>query len=468
MTERLSSLDTVFLQLEDGSHAHMHVGSVMVFEGSSPSREEFAGRIAASLHEVPRYRQVIRSAPGDAARPSWVDDSNFDLDYHVRAIDLPGDGGLDELRAFAGDLFSRRLDRGKPLWENWVVGNVDADRWALVTKTHHCMIDGISGVEMVSKLFELEPSEELPAEPQEWQPQPEPSLTETITGAVAERLEAPVTLARSAAEGLTDPVGKAKQAAGIVAGVGEMAQSMAGGAGQNPYCRELGPHRRYAWVPGSLDGVKQVKDALGVTVNDVVLASVAGALRRHIERRGEDPATAEVTVQVPVSVRADDAGGEAGNQVTNVLCPLPLALADPLERLRAISERMDEVKSGGQAVGAKALIDSLGFAPPNVIAVAVRELVGGGLFDMTVTNVPGPQVPLYVGTDRLQAFYPLVPLFKECGLGVAILSYDGGLYYGLVADPQTVPDLDDLCEDLRESLAELAECAELDREATLA
>lgn len=465
MTDRLSPLDMVFLQIEDDSDAHMHVGAVMIFEGEVPSREDFAQRIAASIHEVPRYRQVIRSAPADLARPCWIDDERFDLDYHVRAIDLPGDGGLDELRAFAGDLFSRRLDREKPLWENWVVGNVDSDQWALVTKTHHCMIDGISGVEMISKLFTPEPDAEEPAAAVDWEPESAPSFTETVKGMVAERLEAPVDLARSAAGGITDPAGKAKEAAGIVAGVGEMARSMVAGSGENPYCRELGPHRRYAWVPGSLEGVKQVKDELGVTVNDVVLSSVAGALRRHLDRRGEDLDAAEVTVQVPVSVRSD--GDGEGNQVTNVLCPLPLSLADPLDRLRAVSETMEGVKSGGQALGAKALIDSLGFAPPNVIAMAVRELVGGGLFDLTVTNVPGPQKPLYVGESRLLSFYPLVPLFKDCGIGIAILSYDGGLYYGVVADPAIVPDLDELCDDLRQSLSELAECADLDREATL-
>ncbi|MGI8728139.1 MAG: WS/DGAT/MGAT family O-acyltransferase [Solirubrobacterales bacterium] len=467
MAERLSPLDTVFLQIEDGSAAHMHVGSVMVFKGDAPSRDEFARRIEANLHEVPRYRQVVRSAPGEVARPSWVDDPDFDLDYHVRAVDLPGDGGMDELRGFAGDLFGRRLDRTRPLWENWVVGNCEEDCWALVSKTHHCMIDGIGGVEMISKLFSLESDEGPPPEPEPWEPADAPSLTEVITGAVSERFEVPADLARAVAGGLTDPIGLAKEAAGIAAGLGEMAGEVISGAGNNPYSREIGPNRRFGWVPGSLVGVKRVKDELDATVNDVVLASVAGALRKHLARRGHDLEGVEVTVQVPVSIRGDD-GEDQGNQVTNVLCELPVSTADPLERLRAICEEMEELKSGGQAVGAEALISSLGLAPPNMLALAVRGLVGGGLFDLTVTNVPGPQVPLYMGTDQLQQFYPLVPLFKGCGLGIAILSYDGGLYYGLVVDPQIVDDLDDLCECMRESLGELAEIAGLEREATLA
>jgi WS/DGAT/MGAT family acyltransferase len=457
--DRLTGLDASFLALEKAG-AHMHVGSVLVFDGDPPPYEDVLELIEQRLHLVPRYRQKLAFPPLAQARPVWIDDPHFNVGYHVRHTALPAPAGEHELRRLAGRVFAQQLDRSKPLWEIWLVNRVGDDQFALVCKTHHALVDGISGVDIMAVLFDLE------AEPPErdpgpaWYPRPEPSGSELFADAVAERASTPLQLARSAAGLLTAPREAAGQAARTLAGLASMASAGLGGAPPSPLNTHIGSHRRFAWVESDLDRFKAVKNALGGTVNDVVLAVVTGALRAHLQRRGRAPeAQEELKAMVPVSIRSEDQRGELGNQVAAIYAPLPVGLADPLERFRTVHEALGDLKSSAQAIGAERLTQLAGFAVPTILNQAARLQARQRLFNVTVTNVPGPQFPLFLLGRKLGAFYPMVPLVLNTALGIAIMSYDGKLFFGLLGDYDAMDDLDDLAEDLHAAIDELSAAA---------
>jgi diacylglycerol O-acyltransferase len=456
--DRLSGLDASFLALEEGG-AHMHVGSVLVFEGDPPPYDALLAQIEARLDLVPRYRQRLAYPPLAQARPVWVDDPHFNVAYHVRHTALPAPAGEQQLRALAGRVFSQQLDRSKPLWEIWLVNRVGDDHFALVCKTHHALVDGISGVDIMTVLFDLEPDppEREPGPP--WYPRPEPSGPALFADALMERASTPVDLARAAAGLVAEPREAAEQVARTVAGLASMASAGLGGAPLSPLNTRIGPHRRFAWVESQLDRFKAVKGALGGTVNDVVLAVVTGALRAHLERRGRDPSGLELKAMVPVSVRAEEQRGALGNQVAAMYAPLPVGLADPLERFRAVHEALGDLKSSAQAVGAERLTRLAGFAAPTILDQAARLQARQRFFNVTVTNVPGPQVPLYMLGRRLSAFYPKVPLVLNTALGIAIMSYDGRIFFGLLGDYDAMADLDDFAADLGAAIDELSAAA---------
>jgi diacylglycerol O-acyltransferase len=461
--DRLTGLDASFLALEDAG-AHMHVGSCMLFEGEAPDYEAFVAQLDSRLHLVPRYRQKLAFPPLTQARPVWTDDPHFNPGYHVRHTALPEPASLEQLRNLAGRVLAQRLDRTKPLWEIWLVDRVEGGRFALVSKTHHALVDGVSGVDIATVLFDLEPDPPPPPEPPPaWFPRPEPSPAALVADALAERASMPLDAARLAAGGIAHPERAAGEVAKALSGLGAMVAAGLQGAPSSPYNVAIGPHRRFAWADGDLAHFKAIKSALGGTVNDVVLSVVAGALRAHMQANGHEVEGIELKAMVPMSIRAEAERGALGNRVTAMYAPLPVHAADPIERFRIVHEAMKGLKESGQAVGAELLTQMAGFAPPTVLAQASRLQSQQRLFNVVVTNVPGPQFPLYMLGRRLQRLYPQVPLVRNTALGIAIMSYDGTLNFGLLGDYDALPDLDDLAAALRDAIAELAAAAGVPR-----
>jgi diacylglycerol O-acyltransferase len=454
--DRLTGLDASFLHLEDAS-AHMHVASVMLFEGPPPSYDELLAAIERRLSLVPRYRQRVAFVPLGQGRPKWVDDPHLNLHYHVRYTGLPSPGSEQQLRDLAGRVFAQQLDRDKPLWELWLADGLEGDRFAVLSKTHHALVDGISGVDILSVLFDTSPEPVAPTDPgAPWLPRPLPSGVQLLGEALLERATIPAELTRSARAVLRGPrrvLGGARDAA---VGVGAMAWAGLNPAPSSPYNRSIGPHRRYTWVRVRLGDVKAIKNALGGTVNDVVLATVAGALGSHLRRRGVKTDGLELKAMIPVSVRSDVERGALGNRVAAMMAPLPVWCHDPVPRLDIVREELKDLKAGGQAVGAQVLTELAGFAPPTIMGQAARLSARQRFFNLVVTNVPGPQFPLYLLGRRMLESFPMVPLAKNQGLGVALLSYDGSINFGLVGDYDLLWDLEDFGDDIRRSLEDLA------------
>jgi diacylglycerol O-acyltransferase len=456
--DRLSGLDASFLALEDRG-AHMHVGSVLLFGGEAPDYEDFVAKLERRLALVPRYRQKLAFPPLVQSRPVWVDDPHFNPRYHIRHTALPEPAGERQLRRLAGRVFAQRLDRTKPLWELWLVDRVDDGRFALISKTHHALVDGVSGVDLATVLFDLEPDTTEPAPAEPWIPRPEPTRAMLLADALAERAATPVDLARGAVTAVRRPREAVSAGVTAVGGLAAVAQAAGlGGAPSSPLNVRIGPHRRFAWVDADLAVFKAIKNALGGTVNDVVLAVVSGALRTHFLAHGHDT-DIELKAMVPISVRADSERGALGNRVSAAYAPLPVGLADPIARYRRIQEATRGLKESGQAVGAEVLTSLAGFAPPTILAQAARLQTVQRLFNLTVTNVPGPQFKLYLMGRPLLRIYPKVPLVENAALGIAIMSYDGRIDFGLLSDYDALPDLDDVAAALDGAIAELAAAA---------
>jgi diacylglycerol O-acyltransferase / wax synthase len=458
--DRLTGLDASFLHLEDG-RSHMHVAACMLFDGDPPPYDELIEALDARLHLVPRYRQRLAFVPFGQGRPRWADDPHFNLRYHVRATALPPPGTEDQLRSLAGRVFSQPLDRDKPLWELWVVEGLEDGRFAILSKTHHALVDGISGVDLVTVLFDTSPEPAAPADPgaKRWLPAPMPSRSQLLGEALIERVTVPAEIVRGVRYVLRAPrkiLGGARDA---LVGVGAMAWAGMAPAPRSPYNTTIGPHRRFTWLRAALSDVKEIKNSLGGTVNDVMLAIVAGALGRHLGRRGVDTSDLELQAMVPVSVRSEEQRGALGNQVAAVMAPLDVSCENPVDCLRLINKKMQQVKNSGQAVGAQVLTDLAGFAPATILNQAARLFPNARFFNLVVTNVPGPQFPLYLMGREMTDVFPMVPLAPGQALGVAIMSYNDRINIGLVGDYDVMHDLDDLQSDFDESLKDLADAA---------
>jgi diacylglycerol O-acyltransferase / wax synthase len=455
-SDRLTGLDASFLHLEDGA-AHMHVAGVMIFEGSPPPYDDLLEAIERRLGLVPRYRQRLAFVPFGQGRPKWVDDPHLNLRYHVRSTALPAPGSEQQLRDLAGRVFAQQLDRDKPLWEIWLVEGLEGDRFAMLSKTHHALVDGISGVDIMSVLFDTSPDPAAPTDTGErWLPRPLPSPVELLGEALMERATIPGELARTVRSIFRGPRRVVEGLRDAAVGVGAMAWAGLNPAPSSPYNKTIGPHRRYTWVRANLADIKAIKNELGGTVNDVVLATVAGALGKHLRRRGHNTDGLELKAMVPVSVRAEVESGALGNRVAAMMAPLPVWCQDAVARLDIVSEELKGLKSGGQAVGAQVLTELSGFAPATVMGQASRLMSRQRFFNVVVTNVPGPQQPLFLAGRRMIDPFPMVPLAKNQGLGIALLSYAGRINFGLVGDYDVMYDLDDFADDVQESLAELA------------
>jgi diacylglycerol O-acyltransferase / wax synthase len=456
--DRLSAVDASFLAQEKQS-SHMHVGAVVIFDGPPPGRDEFLAHLDARLQRVPRYRQKLAFPPLEAGRPFWIDDPNFNLDYHVRHTALPKPGSEDQLRELAGRIFSQRLDRSKPLWENWIVQGLEGGRFALISKTHHALVDGVSGVDIATVLFDMSP---VPAETEAgdgWTPAPEPSDVELVAEGVVGLAKTPFSLAGRAIGALQRPGETLERVREAAEGLGEVVWAGMNPAPDVPLNVEIGSHRRVRWVQSRLADFKEIKNTLGGTVNDAVLAVVAGALRRWLHDRGVRTEGVELRALVPVSIRSDDERGSLGNRIAAMRGPLPVYVDDPVERLQVVREGMGELKESKQALGAEVIAALNDFAPPTLLAQASRLNFSTRLFNLIVTNVPGPQFPLYLLGREMQEIVPVAFLPEHHALAVAIMSYNGKIDFGLLADYDAMPDIDAFAAHLEESLAELLAAA---------
>jgi WS/DGAT/MGAT family acyltransferase len=443
----------------------MHVGAVMIFEGPPPSYDDLAEHVRARLHLVPRFRQKLAYPPLQSGRPFWVDDPTFNLEYHLRHSALPAPGSEEQLRRMAGRIFSQQLDRSKPLWELWLVQGLTRKRFALLTKTHHAVVDGVSGVDIATVLFDLQPVPE-PAEPDEdWIPGPEPSRAAMIARGIEDLARAPLGLAQRAEQAIEHPERAVARIGEALEGIGELGWAFANPAPDLPLNQPIGSHRRFEWVRCDLAQFKLIKNTFGGTVNDVVLAVVSGALQAWLHGRGVRTEGLELRAQVPVSIRAADERGKLGNRLAAMRAPLPVYVEDPIARLRRVSESMRDLKSSKQAIGAEVISRFNDFAPPTLLAQAARINFSTRLFNVVVTNVPGPQVPLYVLGRELEDCFPVGFLPPEQALFMAVMSYNGGINFGLLGDYDVMDDLDVVATGIERALAELLEAAEATREA---
>jgi diacylglycerol O-acyltransferase len=448
--DRLTGLDTSFLHMERAG-AHMHVASTIIFEGEAPSHQEFRDHIASRLHLVPRFRQKLRFIPFDQGRPVWVDDPHLNLEYHVRQTALPAPGSDEQLRNLAARIFSQQLDRSKPLWELWLVEGLRGDRFAIVGKSHHALVDGVSGVDITTVLFDLDVDPQgRTSSPPPWLARPEPTDLKLLSDAMKERLTSPKEIVRGFRAVLRGP----RQ---VLRGVGATSKMVGAGlsAPHTVFNVEIGPHRRFAITQTDLAELKRVKDAHGGTVNDVILSIVAGAIGKYLRARGHGTEGLEMRAMVPVSVRATEEHGSLGNRITAMMAPLPIWAEDPVERLHVVTEQMGDLKSSGQAVGAEILTKVTDFAPITIASQAARLQPAQRFFNLVVTNVPGPQFPLYVLGRKMESIFPMVPLARRQALCVGIMSYNGQVNFGLVGDYDAMADLDSFALDLEAATDEV-------------
>jgi diacylglycerol O-acyltransferase / wax synthase len=457
--DRLTAVDASFLA-QEVENAHMHVGAVLLFEGPPPDYDDVCNQIRGRLHQVPRYRQKLAFPPLETGRPLWVDDANFNLQYHVRHTALPSPGSEEQLRALVARVHSQRLDRSKPLWETWLVQGLEENRFALISKTHHALVDGISGVDLATVLFDLEPvPTSAPFEGEPWVPQPEPSAAQLAARGIRGLVRTPFELGAKAVGAASHPQRSLEVAREAIEGVSEVAWAGLNPAPATPLNVPIGPHRRFVFVRNELADFKLVKDALGGTVNDVVLTVVAGALRQWLRSRGVRTEGLELRALVPVSIRSKDQHHQLGNRLAAMRGPLPVYVEDPVARLAVVREAMDGLKDSKQAVGAEVLAGVQTFAPPTVLAQASRINFSTRLFNLIVTNVPGPQLPLYLLGRELLDLFPVAFLPRDHALAVAIMSYNGGMDFGLLGDYDAMPDLDRLGEMFEEARNELVGAA---------
>ena len=463
MTDRLSPLDVSFLSMETASTA-MHVGGVCLFElpAEGFDYDRLVELISQRIGLVPRYRQKVKAVPGHLANPVWVDDPDFDVTYHVRRSALPKPGNREQLKDLVGRLQSRQLDRNRPLWEIYLVegleaGSSGASRAAIITKTHHSMVDGVSAVDIATVILDVEPTPRQVAQ-DDWVPRSEPGALSLVAGAVSDLVTRPtaaIDTARTAVGDVRATTGKVMSVAG---GLLTQARLLARQAPDTPLNVPIGEQRRFSMVDTDLDDYKRVRKAHGGTINDVVLATVSGALRTWLLTRGEKVTTTTVVrALVPVSVLADARKGELGNRVSSYFVDLPVGEGSGVMRLHQVSFAMRGHKESGESVGADALVQLSGFAPPTIHALGARtaSVMTRRLFNLVITNVPGPQFPLYAAGARMLSMYPVVPLVKNQAVSIGLTSYDGGVYYGLNADRDAMPDIDVLASCIEESLAEL-------------
>jgi WS/DGAT/MGAT family acyltransferase len=456
--DRLSAIDASFLHQERRA-SHMHVGGIVLMDGPAPPRADFAHHIESRLHMVPRYRQKLAFPRFEMGRPFWVDDPRFNIDYHVRHTALPSPGSMEQLRGLAGRIFSQRLDRSKPLWEIWLVQGLRDGGFALVSKTHHALVDGVSGVDIATVLFDLSPDPSEPPVEEAWAPEQEPSQAELVAEGIKAIVRTPGRLAGEATKVIRDPAATLDLAREAVEGVSEIAWAGLNPAPDVPLNVPIGPHRRIFWQQCDLADFKAVKDGLGGTVNDAFLTVVAGGLGRWLRTRGVKTEGLELRGLVPVSIRAKDEHHALGNRITAMRGPLPVYAQDPVERLRIVREAMKGVKESKQALGAEVISGLEDFAPPTLLAQASRLNFSTRLFNLIVTNVPGPQFPLYMMGREMREIVPVAFLPENHALAIAAMSYNGKLDFGLLGDYDAMPDLERLADFFQDSLDELLQAA---------
>ena len=456
--DRLSSVDAGFLHMEEDG-AHMHIGALGIFEGPAPSVESFRAHIDARLPRLPRYRQRIQEMPLGTGRPLWVEDTAFRLDFHVRHTALPAPGSKRELLNLVDRVIGQRLDRTKPLWELWLIEGMGDGRWAIISKTHHAMVDGVSGVDLMTVLFDLE-RETSDEPPPAWSPAPTPGSIDLLAAGVQGLVRNVLALSSRGVGMALHPREAVTSTVGAVTALAETAKPLIDAAPKTVLNKKPGPHRKVAIVETDLADYKLVKAASGgATVNDVVLTAVAGALGRFLTDRGMDTDDLTLKACVPVSVRTEAQKGALGNEITIMTAPLPVGTRDARTRLAEVRAAMADLKSSRQAEGAKVLTSLENALPPAILARAARVGFSSRLYNLLVTNVPGPQIPIFMLGRQLLELAPLAFLAPEHTLAIGIMSYNGNVTYGLIADADAVPDLDVLASYLSQALAELVSTA---------
>jgi diacylglycerol O-acyltransferase / wax synthase len=455
--EWMSPIDSSFLHIENAT-TPMHIGGVSIFEGPPPPFEQLRAMVAGKLALVPRYRQKVRFVPLAVGPPIWVDDQHFSLDYHLRHTAIPAPGGELELRQMAARVFSGALDRNKPLWELWMVEGMRDGRWALLSKVHHCMVDGVAATDLMSVMFsdETVTADASPTIGRSWSAEPEPTGLEVLLRTVVRRAS-PAGQIETIKQALRTPretlrsIGEVVRAA---AAAGPSLRPVAASSLNGP----IGPHRRWSWAEVRLSDVKSVRSTFGGTVNDVVLTLITNGFRALLESRGEEIAGDRVVrTMVPVSVRRRGEKGVYNNRVSAVFAGLPVGVGDPLARLARIRTEMDGVKESKQAVAGDVLSSLSGFAPPLLLALGSRLVTLSPRLNMhtATTNVPGPQQPVQTLGRRMLQSYPFVPVVGSIRIVVAIFSYDGGLYFGVTGDYDGAPDVDELTAGIERGMGDL-------------
>ena len=464
--DTLSPLSAIFIDAEDGDrHVSMAIASIAVFEGPAPSHEEFLAFLAGRVPRVPRYRQKLRAVPFRLGRPVWVNDLHFDLGYHVRRTALPGPGGDEQLAELMAQVMSQRLDRDHPLWEYWVVEGLAPDRWALISKVHHCMVDGVSGTDLYRVIFDVSPEPSPPAAgdraPGDQAAGGEPSSLELAARAALGAVALPAREALALGGAAADPAGALRRAAGTARGLAKLASALGPSSGSS-LRGPIGSQRRFTWARASLKDVKMIRRELGGTVNDVVLAAISGGFRALLLARGEEPGPHMVRSLVPVSVRAPGQESIYDNRVSAVLADLPVHVADPEERLAAVRAGLEALKASQEEVVGEGVVSLGGYSLYPLASWWVRMALGlpPSRDVVTVTtNVPGPGQPLYGMGRQLLEIIPYVPIAAAVRTGVAIFSYCGELTFGITGDFAASPDLDVLARGIEHGLAELLAAA---------
>jgi len=459
----MSSTDVSFFHLE-GRTAPQHVGSLAVFApaGDGFDYDRLVGLLEERISLVPRYRQKVRAVPGHLANPVWIDDPHFDITYHVRRSALPRPGTQAQLLEFCARIESRLLDRARPLWEMYLIEGLADGRVAIVTKTHHSMVDGLGAIDIAQVILDAAPQPRRTVEAL-WMPEPEPSAADLVVEALAGFARRPGAVIEAARLGIKDLRASTRQVTGVLATALSTALALVRPAPSSPLSARLGQQRRLAVARTRLEDYRQVRQAHGGTVNDVALTTVAGALRGWLLQRGEAiPPSLTVRALVPVSVSDDE--GTGPNRVSTLLVDLPVGESQPLRRLAQIRAAMGEHHGSGRSVSAGALVALSGFAPPTLHALGARAANGltRRMFSLVVTNVPGPQVPLYAAGARLTEMFPILPLGAGRAVSIGLTSYDGGVFYGVNGDRDAMPDIDMLATLLEESLAELVAASPAD------
>jgi WS/DGAT/MGAT family acyltransferase len=448
--DRMSPQDASFLHVENDVN-HMHIASIAIFEGPAPGEHEIVDMVSTKLHRVPRYRQMVRFVPLELERPVWVDDAHFNLRYHIRRTALPAPGGDEQLKNLVGRVMAQQLDRAKPLWEMWIVEGLEDGRWAVLSKTHHCMVDGVSATDLLAVVMDdrPDPAREIPPV---WEPEKLP----TDAGLLVDALRDRVFSASEIVRGLRSAVRGPRRLVSQLRELGTSAGSLRGLASPMDVGLNgpIGPHRRWSWARTTLDEVKEIRRAFGGTVNDVVLAVVTKGFRELLLSRKQDLEGRVVRTLVPVSVRKEDERGQYDNRVSAMFAELPVEAQDPLKRLESIREQMQGLKESKQAVAAEALTSLSGFAPPLLLALGGRLFARANQRNVqtVTTNVPGPQKPMFAVGRRMLHAMPYVPLAGSVRIGVAIFSYAGELSFGVTGDYDTARDIDVLCHGIEEGI----------------
>lgn len=453
--DRLSAADAALLTHEDRTSSHMHIGWVLIAEGPPPPYSAVLAHVKARLAKVPRYRQKLLYPPLSIGRPFWIDDPRFNLEYHVRNTALPGPGSMDKLRALAGRIFSQRLDRSKPLWELWFVQGLEGNRFAIINKTHRAMVDGVHRLDLTTLLFDSSrAASKVKTAAEAWIPHPEPTPPELALAALRDALGAPRELAEQLGAVLSTPATAAATARELAADIAEVASAYINPPSPTPLNVTVGSHRQIAWMRYPFDDFKLIKDKLGVTINDIYIGAVSGALNRWFRRRGLRTKGVQLRAAIPVSQRLSS-DPSSPSRVVEVFAPLPIDCNDPVERVLIVHRALQGLKSSRQALGARTIATLQEFAPPTLLAQVARLGFSTRFFNLVVANVPGPQSPLYLLGHEVVQIAPIGFLVENSALMTVLVSYNGMFEIGITGDPDAVPEIDDIAGYFDDALAEL-------------